>query len=142
MHLLLYSSILLTTSAAYVPLQLRADPSEQEVSDTEMVELDATTSDGTAGIGAEFESPTLYFESPGCSTANTNAARKQIVGGRTGTNWVLTADSGAGDGKVNAEYILNGLNIKVGSGDAAKAGAAAAQDLVSTPATQVRVLSR
>ena len=142
MHLLLYSSMLLTASAVYLPLQLRADASDQEVAETEAVELDGPTGDGTAGIGAEFESPGLIFESPGCSNADTNAAKKKIVGGRTGTNWMLTADTGVDPGKLQAEYILNGQNIKVGSGDAAKAGAAAAQDLVSTAATRLCVLSR
>ena len=141
MHLLLYMSILLTASAVYVPLQPRVDPCEQEVEENEMVELDATTTDGTAGIGAEFESPFFYFVNQACSAADTNAAKKQIVAGRTGTNWILTADTGGGSGKLNAEYILNGENIKVGSGDAAKAGAAAAQDLVSNAVTQLRVLS-
>ena len=141
MHLLLYSSILLTTSAIYVPLQLRADAGEQEVAETEMVDLDATTSDGAAGIGAEFETPLFSFDSLGCSPDDTNAARKEIVGGRTGTNWMLTADTGAGQGKLYAEYILNGQNIKVGSGDAARAGAAAAQDFVSRAAIRLRVLS-
>lgn len=139
MHLLLYMSILLTASAVYVPLQPRVDPCEQEVEETEMVEVDATTSDGTAGIGAEFESPFFYFVNPACSAADTNAAKKQIVERRTGTNWILTADTGGGSGKLNAEYILNGQNIKVGSGDAAIAGAAAAQDLVSTAVTRTRV---
>ena len=135
MHLLLYSSIFLTASTVYVPLHPRADASDQEVAETETVESDGPTVDGTAGIGAEFESPTLYFESPGCSTADTNAAKKKVVGGRTGTNYMLTADTGAGDGKLHSEYILDGQNIKVGSGDAAKAGAAAAKDLVRTIAT-------
>ena len=65
MHLVLYSSMFLTASAVYLPLRLRGDASEQEAAETEMVELDAPTVDGTAGIGAEFESPTFYFESPG-----------------------------------------------------------------------------
>lgn len=135
MHLLLFMLILRTVSAVYVPLQPRVDPCLEDVEDDEMVELDGITSDGTAGIGAEFEAPFFYFGNPACSKADTFAAKKQIIDGRTGTNWVLTADTGGDAGQVFAEYILDGQNIKVGSGDAAKAGAAAAEDVVSAAAT-------
>ncbi|KAL8830823.1 MAG: hypothetical protein Q9191_001221 [Dirinaria sp. TL-2023a] len=131
MHLLTYASILLTASAAYVPLQPRVDPCVEEVEDTEMAELDGVTADGTAGIGAEFESPFFYFVSPNCNADNTNAAKKEVVAGRTGSNWFLSADTGAGFGKLHAEYILNGKNIKVGTGDGAKAGKAVTDDLIS-----------
>lgn len=141
MHLLPYMSILLTASAVYLPLQPRSDPCEGDVQDTEMVELDGITADGTAGIGAEFESPFFYFVNPDCNEDDTNAAKKEVVAGRTGPNWILSADTGAGQGKVNAEYILNGVNIKVGSGEGAKAGKAIADDLVSTATTRRRILS-
>ena len=141
MHLSLYMSILLTAFAVHVPLQPRVDPCEQVVEEIEMVELDAPTGDGTAGVGAELDSPYFYFVNQTCSDADTNAAKKQIIAGRTGTNWVLTADTGGGFGKLNSEYILNGQDIKVGSGDAATAGAAIAQDFVSTAAIRLCVLS-
>ena len=96
----------------------------------EAVDLDGSTTDGTAGIGAEFESPVFYFTKRDCSREDTDAARKQIVAERTGTNWQLTADTSPAPGKLNAEYILNGQNIKVGTGDGAKAGKAWADDLV------------
>ena len=134
-------SILLFASAVYLPLQPRLDPCLQDVEDTETVTLDGITADGTAGIGAEFESPAFYFVNRDCNSEDTNAAKKQVIDGRTGTNWELTADTGADPGRVNAEYILNGENIKVGSGDAAKTGKAIADDLVSTTATRLRVLS-
>ena len=51
------------------------------------------------------------------------------------------ADSTSDQGKVNAEYILNGEAIRVGSGDGAIAGKAWADDLVSATATPLRVLS-
>lgn len=141
MHLLPYTSLLLAASAAYLPLQPRLDPCIQDIQDVEAVELDGATADGTAGIGVEFESPGFYFTNRDCSAEDTNAARKQIVAQRTGTNWELTADTGSDPGKVNAEYILNGLNIKVGSGDGAIAGKAWADDLVSPTATLLCVLS-
>lgn len=140
MHLLPYTLVLLTASAAYLPPRA-LDPCIQDVQDIEAVQLDGPTADGTAGIGAEFESPAFYFTSPSCSVEDTNAARKQVVAQRTGTNWELTADSTSDPGKINAEYILNGVNIKVGSGDGATAGKAWADDLVSITATPLRVLS-
>lgn len=131
MHLLPYTSILLTASAVYLPLQPRVDPCIQDIPD-EAVSHDGPTADGTAGIGAEFESFAFSFENPKCSPEDTIATRKQVIAERTGLNWELTADTGRNPGKVNAEYILNGKNIKVGSGDGALAGKARADDLVST----------
>ena len=140
MHLLPYTSILLTASAAYLPRRA-LDPCIQDVQDIEAVQLDGPTADGTAGIGAEFESPFFYFTNPDCSIEDTNAAKKQVIAQRTGTNWELTADSTSDQGKVNAEYILNGERIKVGSGDGATAGKAWADDLVSATAMPLRIFS-
>ena len=140
MHLLPYTSILLTASAAYLPPRA-VDPCIQDVQDVEAVQLDGPTADGTAGIGAEFESPGFYFTNIDCSVEDTNAAKKQVVAQRTGTNWKLTADSTSDQGKVNAEYILDGENIKVGSGDGAIAGKAWADDLVNSLATSLHVFS-
>ena len=138
MHLFLFMSILLTASAAYVP---HIDPCLKEVQDQENVELDGVTNDGTAGIGAEFESPEFYFVKRECSPEDTFAATGKIIAGRQGTNWMLTADTVPTPGKLNAEYILDGRNIKVGAGNAKKAGAAIAKDLVSSAASRLRVLS-
>lgn len=85
-----------------------------------------------AGIGAEFESPAFTFENPECNNENTNAAKKEVVANRKHDTWYLSADTGSGQGRLNAEYILNGEKIKVGTGDAAKTGKAVADDLVST----------
>ena len=141
MHVFLYMSILLTGSAVYLPLQPRLDPCLEYVKDTEMVTGDGPTADGTAGIGAEFESPFFYFVNPDCSADDTNAAKREVINGRKGTNWYLSADTGAAPQTLNAEYILDGVNIKVGSGDGEKAGKAVANDLVNLAATWVLVLS-
>lgn len=134
MHPVLYLSTLLTASAAYLPLHPRAysDPCVADIQDNEQVFNDAVTADGTAGIGAEFESPFFYFVNDKCSPDDTNAARKKVVAERTGTNWELTADTGASrsGGKLNAEYILDGREIKVG-GDGDKVAKSIADDLVS-----------
>lgn len=134
MHSILYLPTLLAASAAYVPLHPRAysDPCVEDVQDNEQVFNDAVTPDGAAGIGAEFESPFFYFVNPKCSVDETNNARKKVIAERTGTNWMLTADTGASSsgGKLYAEYILDGHNIKVG-GDGDKTAKALADDLVS-----------
>ena len=140
MYLLPYTSILLTASAAYLPLQPRVDLCVPDISEGS-IQQDGTSADGTAGIGAEFETFAFGFVNATCSPEDTNAARKQIVAERTGLNWELTADTTADPGKLNAEYILNGANIKVGSGDGARAGKAWADDLVSTTVPPYSVLS-
>jgi len=133
MHFLPYTLVPLAAYAVYLPLQPRADACE-DVADTMAVADDGPTSDGSAGIGAEFETTGFYFKNSDCSPADTNAAKGQVISGRTGTNFKLTADNGFGQGELSAEYILDGTNIKIGSGDAARAGAAAAKDLVSDAA--------
>lgn len=134
-------SVILTASASYLPIQRRGPPTEdpcmEEVQDDEAVFNDAVTVDGTAGIGAEFESIQFYFTNLDCNLADTNAARKMVIAKRTGTNWELTVDT-LGLGKVDAEYISDGRNIKVGSGDGATAGKAIADDLVSHYSDSIR----
>lgn len=106
----------------------------------ESVYDDGPTKDGTAGIGAEFESPGFMFKSEGCSLEDTNAAKKKMVDNRKGTNWYLSADTGHDAGVLAAEYILDGVEIKVGSGDGAKAAKELAQDRVSAAVTRLYVL--
>jgi hypothetical protein len=121
MQLLLYLSILLTTSAANVQLQSRADDScETAIQDNIGDDFTTLTSGETAGLGVEFESPVFYFISPNCNNDDTNAAKKEIIAERTGKNWQLTADTGGGAGKLQAEYIFDGENIKVGSSSGGK----------------------
>lgn len=128
---------LLAASAAGRP----GSPKPKEQVEDINVFLDGPTSDGSAGIGVELESPMFVFKHDGCSADNTNAAKKEIVDNRKGTNWLLTADTGADQGKLQAEYIFDGTKIKVGSGDLAKAGKAAADDLVSVERLRFRPLS-
>lgn len=130
MHLLPYASILLTASALKIPLQPRGIC--EDTQDHQLVYNDGPTNDGIAGIGAEFESPFFTLKHKGCKLKDTNAAKKSLIDGRKGPNWELTADTTGAAGELQAEYILDGRNIKVGSGDAAKAGKAIADDLVST----------
>lgn len=140
MRLLLYSSVVLTASAGVIraPLESRADPQgledcQLEIQDQMANDPNRANTDGTAGIGAEFETAEFYFETT-CSPEDTNAAKYKVVAGRTGDNWKLTADSIGDEGKLNAEYIIDGTQVKVGSADDATSGAkvagAMAQDLV------------
>ncbi|KAL8959825.1 MAG: hypothetical protein Q9193_003375 [Seirophora villosa] len=53
-----------------------------------------------------------------------------MVGGRQGDNWQLTVDTTQDiAGRLNAEYILDGTQIKLDTGKAAEAAAAVADDL-------------
>ncbi len=130
MHLLLYALSLLTASALKIPLQPRGQC--EDTQDNHLVYNDGPTADGTAGIGAEFESPFFQLINRICSLENTNKAKKSLIEGRTGLDWELTADTTGFAGELQAEYILDGRTIKVGSEDGAKAGKAIADDLVST----------
>ena len=130
-----YSLCDLSTAARFESVHV------QEAHDVEAVQLDGSTAYGTAGTGAEFESPVCYFTRRGCSLEATNAAKKQIVAQRTGTNWELAADLTSDPEKLNAEHTLDGRNIKVGSGDGAAAVKAWVDELVSATATPPRVLA-
>jgi hypothetical protein len=83
------------------------------------------------GIGAEFETTIVKFLSSECDEAQTFEHRKHIVAGRTGKNFELTADSNGNKGELQAEYILDGKQIKIGTGDAVQAAKAVVADFVS-----------
>lgn len=149
MHILLYSSVVLTASAAVLrtPVARQLDPC-QETADDMSDDPGRSNTDGTAGIGAEFESVQFNFKSKNCAAATPPTLKGKtvlqvlrdndgnIIGDqpKTGTNWKLTADTLQQQGRLNAEYILDGTQIKVGSqNDATNAAAVAAafsQDLV------------
>ena len=93
--------------------------------------LDGPTSDQSAGIGVEFESGVVQFESKvTCSQPDINRSKGALVDNRQGPNWMLTTDTSV-EGALVAEYILNGKQIKIGSGDVATAASAVANDIVS-----------
>jgi hypothetical protein len=67
-----------------------------------------------------------------------NKAKKKLVAGRKQKPekdgdplWMLTADTGAGERKLQAEYILDGQQIKIGSEKAAEVAKEIADDFVS-----------
>jgi hypothetical protein len=101
-----------------------------DTSDSMADDPDRLNTDGTAGIGAEFESVQFTLENAQCSDDNTNAAKRKVIAGRTGTNWELTADSIGKPGKLQAEYIIDGVKVKVGSTEDTTNGAKVVADLV------------
>ena len=70
----------------------------------------------------------------GVATTIQMRQRKSLLQGVK--DWMLTADTGSGEAKLQAEYILDGQTIKVGTGQAKIAGEAIAADLVSIITTQ------
>jgi hypothetical protein len=92
---------------------------------------DEATDDKDAGIGFEFECGNVMLEPiGGCSQDQIDKLKGHVLAGRTGTNWKLTADTTAEE-IVDIEYILDGKNIKLGSGDLKTAAEAAGSDVVS-----------
>lgn len=121
--------LLISVTALPPALVRRADPNDPCFD--EAPTLDGPTSDNSAGIGVEFEASGVMFGKPGCSAADTNQAKGQQVGDRKGDNWQLTADTTTETpGMLNAEYILNGKTIKIGTGAASAAAAAVSSDIV------------
>ncbi|SLM39732.1 hypothetical protein LPUS_10336 [Lasallia pustulata] len=122
--------VFLSVTALPPDLRRRADPNDPCLNETPT--LDGLTSDKSAGIGVEFEVSAVVFSKPGCSPADTNQAKGQQVGDRKGDNWQLTADTTSEiAGLLNAEYILNGKTIKVGTGAASAAAAAVSSDIIA-----------
>jgi hypothetical protein len=93
---------------------------------------DEATDDGSPGIGIEFECGRIELqpENNGCTEEQMQNAKGHVIGGRTGNNWELTADTTI-DNAVDVEYILEGKTIKLGSGDLQKAAEDVASDIVS-----------
>ena len=123
---------LLWSSVNALPSNLgpRDDSADLCVND-EAITLDGPTSDKSAGIGVEFESSNVILSQRSCSKSDTDQAKGRLVGNRQGTNWKLTADTTQDiAGLLNAEYILDGTQIKIGTGAASVAAAAVSNDLV------------
>ncbi|KAL9630619.1 MAG: hypothetical protein Q9204_004625 [Flavoplaca sp. TL-2023a] len=92
--------------------------------------LDGPTADGSPGIGVEFETFNIIFESENCERASTVVSKGKMVGGRQGENWMLTVDTTPSKpGRLSAEYILDGTQIKLDTGKAAEAAAEIADDI-------------
>ncbi|KAJ4385964.1 hypothetical protein N0V93_008855 [Gnomoniopsis smithogilvyi] len=125
--------LLLTVSAASVPSQARANVPDAEIQDLMGDGTTGATSDLSAGIGAEFETPEIMLKNAKCSKADTDDFKKSVIAGRKdpGGLWALTADTTSKAGLLHLEYIMDGKNIKVGSGKAKNAGKEAAADFAA-----------
>lgn len=84
------------------------------------------------GIGVEFETGKISMASVSgtCGKKETYAAKKHVVAGRKGDHWQLTADTLSDADVLDAEYILDGSLIKIGSGDLTIAATDITNDLV------------
>ncbi|KAF2795961.1 hypothetical protein K505DRAFT_359715 [Melanomma pulvis-pyrius CBS 109.77] len=94
---------------------------------------DEATDDNSAGIGFELETTKIRLEPEnraGCTNGQLEKAKGHVIGGRTGINWELTGDTTISD-FVDAEYILNGKTIKLGSGDLRTAAEEVANDITA-----------
>jgi len=124
----------LSANALSIDNQRRAFGCDGDDEGSELPTLDGPTSDKSAGIGVEFEAGTVRFSSTiknGCSKEDTDASKGKLVNNRQGTNWKLTADTLGDKDLLDAEYILDGTQIKIGAGTAKEAAAAVANDFVS-----------
>ena len=109
---------------------------DDEVAANEEAVGDGPTSDQSAGLGIEFEAGELVFTSETCQNKDkkvTDDLKGKMIHGHQGEHWMLTGDTTVNiAGRLTGEYILNGVEIKIGSGDAARAASDVANDLVST----------
>lgn len=140
MHLFLYVLPFCFFAAAAPTNPTQDDDGNCQEWDGNIIEnKDGPTKDGSPGLGIELETPWFYFSSPECSEENVNRAKKALVAGRQQKGndpmWMLTADTGAGERKLQAEYILDGQQIKLGSGKAEEIAKEISQDFVSIAAT-------
>lgn len=131
MHLSVYFPALLTVSAIVIRAPSQLSTGNSSIQNKEACRSTERALAGTAGIGVEFESITFTLKNSAYKEDDTAASKGKVMGKRTGNNFKLTADTTSDAGVLHAEYILDGQNIKVGSGDAAIAGAAVAADMVS-----------
>ncbi|KAL9094050.1 MAG: hypothetical protein Q9165_003720 [Trypethelium subeluteriae] len=104
-----------------------------DCNDVDILEtLDGPTEDKSAGIGVEFECTNVILQSKGCSMEDTYSSKGKTIDQRQGTNWRLTADTTLGaQGLLDAEYILDGTQIKIGTGAAEQAAKDVAQDILA-----------
>lgn len=105
----------------------------------------SATSDRSAGIGIEYESAYIQFESANAKRdpdlGKTFQSKRKLVNGLQGPNWRLTADVLGRAGTLDAENVLDGRFIKPGTGDLGRAAHSAILKLVTLTHTSRTVLS-
>ncbi|KAI0405878.1 hypothetical protein F4802DRAFT_596842 [Xylaria palmicola] len=108
------------------------DDCDSDEEGLEMNEIQtAPTADMSPGLGVEFETDSFNLQGdPQCSYEQTNQLKGKVLGGRKGDHWELTVDTTRDmANQLQAEYIIDGLTVKIGQNMAGQAGAAVAADL-------------
>ena len=151
MHL---STLLSRNFVLYVLLTLLVinvrgmEPEDCSGDEPDPMEMDdggqSATSDRSAGIGIEYESVYIQFESQSAKNdpdpGKTFQSKRALVNGLQGDNWKLTADLLRRPGALDAEIVLDGTSIKPGTGELAKAALDATKNLVRLTYTSRTVL--
>lgn len=152
MHL---STLLSRNFVLYVLLTLLVinvrgmEPEDCSGDDPDPMEMDdggqSATSDRSAGIGIEYESAYIQFESQSAKNdpdpGKTFQSKRALVNGLQGDNWKLTADLlGNRKGALDAEIVLDGTSIKPGTGELGNAATDAMRTLVRLAYTSRAVL--
>ena len=91
--------------------------------------------DGFTGIGMEWETAHVQFESADAKKADaqqTYKSKRKLINGYEGTDWKFTADTLGGPGRLDLEITLDGCCIKPGTGDLLKRFDSALTKLVSS----------
>lgn len=111
---------------------LDTDEEGHALPDNILEQSDGISEDGTAGIGFELECAriTLEPEDDKCTTDKIDKSKGKRIAGRAGHNWELTADTTV-DKVLDAEYIINGKTVKMGTGAVKQAALDVANDIVS-----------
>lgn len=88
----------------------------------------------------EFETSRFYFTSvENCGKENTFESKNKAISGHQATDWDLAVDTTAvQSNRLDAEYILNGKPIKIGTNQAAQAAKDVASDIVSPTPNSTR----
>lgn len=112
-----------------LPVYPRVEPCLEAAVEFMAESDDGPTTDGSAGIGIEFETPLMQFKPLRDDPVAQKSLKGHTVVGLQGDKFKMTVD-GSGSEMLQPEYILDGTAIKVGSGDLAKVAAAASENFV------------
>ncbi|KAI0198381.1 hypothetical protein F4808DRAFT_436186 [Astrocystis sublimbata] len=107
-------------------------------------QIGSPTADMSPGLGFEFETGAFTLVgNPECDIHQTNELKARILGGRKGDTWALTVDTTLETpNRLQPEYIMDGLKVKIDQNMAGKAAAEIAADLVDwNPSTNSPALT-
>ena len=123
----------LCVTAATSDIHRRGPSCSGDGVDTEGPDNSGTRDDFSPGIGFELETLEIAFMSPTTQKSNTDGLKGQPIDGHTGDLWMLTPDTfGSETNYLDAEYILKGRQISLGSGQAKQAASEVVHDIVGS----------